>query len=42
MNAAYARLFAAGAANPCRTCVGVAALPAGTDIEVTCVAALRS
>ncbi len=37
MNKAYATLFPEGGDNPVRTCVGVAALPAGTDIEFTCV-----
>ncbi|ORY82876.1 Endoribonuclease L-PSP/chorismate mutase-like protein [Leucosporidium creatinivorum] len=40
-NEAYSTLFGVDVAKPCRTCVGVAALPAGTDIEVTCVAAKR-
>ena len=41
MNEVYFGLFPEGVARPCRTCVGVALLPAGTDIEVTCVAAKR-
>lgn len=36
-NEAYGTLFPAEVVKPCRTCVGVAALPANTDIEVTCV-----
>ncbi|GAA6006874.1 hypothetical protein JCM10207_009120 [Rhodosporidiobolus poonsookiae] len=42
MNVAYGEAFAHVAEKPCRTCVGVADLPAGTDIEVTCVAVKRS
>ncbi|GAA5915173.1 hypothetical protein JCM6882_001128 [Rhodosporidiobolus microsporus] len=41
MNEAYGSL-PWGDEKPCRTCVGVAALPAGTDIEVTVVAAKRA
>ncbi|BGP36171.1 hypothetical protein JCM10450v2_000069 [Rhodotorula kratochvilovae] len=41
MHEVYFGLFPEGVARPCRTCVGVALLPAGTDIEVTCVAAKR-
>ncbi|GAA5874314.1 hypothetical protein JCM8547_007560 [Rhodosporidiobolus lusitaniae] len=44
MNKAYAELFPESnpVPKPCRTCVGVAALPAGTNIEIQCVAAKRS
>ncbi|GAA6042957.1 hypothetical protein JCM8097_000020 [Rhodosporidiobolus ruineniae] len=38
MNEAYAELFPEdGPLKPCRTCVGVAKLPIGTDIEVQAV-----
>lgn len=37
MNEAYNAAFPGGVAMPVRTCVGVAALPAGTDIEMTIV-----
>lgn len=37
MNEAYIASFPTNAPLPVRTCVGVAALPAGTDIEMTLV-----
>lgn len=37
MNEAYIASFPTDAPLPVRTCVGVAALPAGTDIEMTLV-----
>ncbi|BGP32664.1 hypothetical protein JCM10296v2_004446 [Rhodotorula toruloides] len=38
MNKAYVESFPRGMALPTRTCIGVAALPKGTDVEITCVA----
>ncbi|AFR95069.1 hypothetical protein C343_03159 [Cryptococcus neoformans C23] len=41
MNEAYIASFPTDVPLPVRTCVGVAALPAGTDIEMTLIAAKR-
>ncbi|BGP25195.1 endoribonuclease L-PSP [Rhodotorula toruloides] len=38
MNKAYVESFPRGMALPARTCIGVAALPKGTDVEITCIA----
>ncbi|GAA6017960.1 hypothetical protein JCM10207_002720 [Rhodosporidiobolus poonsookiae] len=38
MNKAYVAAFPTGKPMPTRTCIGVAALPKGTDVEITCVA----
>ncbi|GAA5826381.1 hypothetical protein JCM11251_002342 [Rhodosporidiobolus azoricus] len=41
MNKAYVAFFPKGMPLPARTCIGVAALPKGTDVEITCIAAKR-
>ncbi|KAL7416452.1 Endoribonuclease L-PSP/chorismate mutase-like protein [Mrakia frigida] len=41
MNEAYIESFT-GPTKPSRTCIGVKNLPAGTDVEITCIAAQRS
>lgn len=38
MNEAYIAAFPKGCRMPTRTCIGVANLPKGTDIEITCTA----
>ncbi|BGP00052.1 hypothetical protein NBRC10513v2_004275 [Rhodotorula toruloides] len=38
MNKAYVESFPRGMALPARTCIGVAALPKGTDVKITCIA----
>lgn len=41
MNKAYVAAFPAEIPKGCRTCIGVANLPAGTDVEITITAARR-
>ncbi|GJN91083.1 hypothetical protein Rhopal_004099-T1 [Rhodotorula paludigena] len=38
MNIAYVESFPRGMTLPARTCIGVAALPKGTDVEISCIA----
>ncbi|BGP40665.1 hypothetical protein JCM10449v2_004627 [Rhodotorula kratochvilovae] len=42
MNEAYIQVFEGYSPMPARYCVGVAALPKGTDVEISCIAVKRS
>ncbi|BGP16850.1 hypothetical protein JCM10213_003330 [Rhodosporidiobolus nylandii] len=42
MNQAYIAAFPPGARFPARTCIGVAHLPKGTDIEISCIASKKA
>ncbi|GAA5897655.1 hypothetical protein JCM6882_000061 [Rhodosporidiobolus microsporus] len=41
MNKAYIAFFPKGMPLPSRTCIGIAALPKNTDVEITCIATKR-